>query len=67
MTVDAAYALGDEMRRGHLASGTLGDVTILSGDVTSATPNEIRALEVVATIVNGIVVYCSDTEVCGGG
>ena len=26
--------LGDEARRGHLAPGTLGDVTILSGDVT---------------------------------
>ncbi|CAN5686435.1 hypothetical protein BH23CHL7_BH23CHL7_13540 [soil metagenome] len=66
VTVDAAYALGDESRRGHLAPGTLGDVTILSGDVTSATPDEIRAFEVIATIVGGIVVYCSDTEVCGG-
>ena len=34
MTLDAAWALGDEARRGHLAPGTLGDVTILSGDVT---------------------------------
>ena len=67
VTLDAAYALGDESRRGHLAPGTLGDVTILSGDVTGgATPDEIRALEVIATIVDGIVVYCSDTEVCGG-
>ena len=65
MTLDAAYALGDEGRRGHLAPGTLGDVTILSGDVTAATPGEIRAMEVIATIVGGIVVYCSDTEVCG--
>ncbi len=66
VTVDAAHALGDEMRRGHLASGTLGYVTVLSGDVTSATPDEIRALDVIATIVDGIVVYCSETEVCGG-
>ena len=36
VTADAAYALGDETRRGHLAPGTLGDVTILSGDVTGA-------------------------------
>jgi predicted amidohydrolase YtcJ len=55
------------VRRGHLATGTLGDVTILSGDVTSATANEIRAMEVVATIVGGTVGYCSDTEVCGEG
>ena len=27
VTVDAAHALGDEARRGHLAPGTLGDVT----------------------------------------
>ena len=61
VTLDAAYALGDEARRGHLAPGTLGDVTILSGDVTGgATPDEIRAMEVIATIVDGIVVYCSD-------
>ena len=51
VTVDAAYALGDEERRGHLAPGTLGDVTILSGDVTAATPDEIRSMSVIATIV----------------
>ena len=64
VTVDAAYALGDEARRGHLAPGTLGDVTILSGDVLDATPDEIRAMDVIATIVDGIVVYCADAEVC---
>ena len=44
--------------------GAVGDVTILSGDVLDATPDEIRAMEVVATIVDGIVVHCSDAEVC---
>jgi predicted amidohydrolase YtcJ len=66
VTVDAAYALGDEARRGRLAPGTVGDVTILSGDVAGASPDEIRALDVIATIVGGAVVYCSQTEVCGG-
>jgi predicted amidohydrolase YtcJ len=65
VTLGAAYALGDETRRGHLAAGTLGDVTILSGDVTSSTADAIRELEIVATIVGGIVVHCSDVEVCG--
>jgi predicted amidohydrolase YtcJ len=65
VTVGAAYALGDESRRGHLSSGTLGDVTILSGDVTDATSDEIRDMEVIATIVGGVVEYCSDSEVCG--
>ena len=65
VTMDAAWALGDEARRGHLAPGTLGDVTILSGDVTGgATPDEIRAMSVVATIVGGVPAYCTDPEVC---
>jgi hypothetical protein len=64
VTLDAAYVLGDEARRGHLAPGTLGDVTILSGDVTAATPDEIRAMTVDATIVGGIPTYCADPETC---
>ena len=64
VTIDAAYALGDEARRGHLAPGTLGDVTILSGDVTNATANEIRAMTVLATIVDGVPVFCPDSTFC---
>jgi predicted amidohydrolase YtcJ len=56
--------LNDEARRGHLAPGTLGDVTILSGDVTAATPDEIRAMTVVATIVGGLPAYCADPGIC---
>lgn len=64
VTLDAAYALGDEARRGHLAAGTLGDVTILSGDVTNATPDEIRGTTVLATIVNGLPAFCADPGFC---
>jgi predicted amidohydrolase YtcJ len=64
VTVDAAWALRDESRRGHLARGTLGDVTGLSGDVGTATPDEIRAMTVVATIVDGIPIHCPDAEIC---
>jgi predicted amidohydrolase YtcJ len=66
VTVEAAYALRDESRRGHLAPGTLGDVTVISGDVTDGTPDEIRAFKVIATIVGGNIVYCSDAIVCNG-
>ena len=66
MTVDAAYAIGDESRRGRLAPGTLGDVTILSGDILDATPDEIRAMSVVATIVGGVAEYCGDPDMCSG-
>ena len=65
VTLDAAYALGDESRRGHLAAGTLGDVTILSGDVTDATPDETRAMTVIATIVGGVPAFCANPEICG--
>ena len=64
VTLDAAYALGDEARRGHLAPGTLADITVLSGDVTTATPDEIRAMTVIATIVGGIEVSCADVQIC---
>jgi len=65
VTVDAAWALGDEAVRGHLAPGTYGDVTILSGDVTSgATSDEIRSMTVMATIVGGIPAYCPVSEIC---
>ena len=64
VTLDAAYALGDEARRGHLATGTLGDVTILSGDVTAATPDEIRAMTVIATLVGGSPAYCAVPAIC---
>ena len=64
VTLDAAWALGDVSRRGHLAVGTLGDVTILSGDVLNATPDEIRAMTVIATIIGGVIEFCADPEVC---
>jgi predicted amidohydrolase YtcJ len=65
VTLDAAWAIGDEARRGHLAPGTLADVTILSGDVTAATPDQIRSMEVVATIVGGSPAHCADAAICG--
>jgi hypothetical protein len=42
----------------------VGDVTILSGDVTADTPDEIRAMAVIATIVGGIPAFCADPEMC---
>jgi hypothetical protein len=64
LTTDAAWALGDEEHRGHLAVGTYGDVTILSGDLLDATPDEIRAMQVVATIIDGEIAYCGTPEMC---
>ena len=64
VTLEAAWAIGDEANRGHLAPGTFGDVTILSGDIVDASPDEIRAMTVIATIVGGITAYCADPQIC---
>ena len=66
ITVDAAYALGDEANRGSLAVGAYADVTILSGDVLAATPDEMRAFEVFATIVGGVAEHCAEPALCPG-
>lgn len=64
VTIDAAYALGDQSNRGHLTPGTLADITILSSDVRVGTPDEIRSARVIATIVGGVAAYCNDPELC---
>jgi predicted amidohydrolase YtcJ len=64
VTIDAAWALGDEARRGHLAPGTYADITILSGDVLNASPDEIRQIELIATIVGGVTEYCAAPQFC---
>ena len=64
VTLDAAWTLGDDARRGYLDRGALGDVTILNGDITDATPDEIRAMDVIATIVGGVPTYCPASEIC---
>jgi hypothetical protein len=37
-----------------------------AGPATGATPDEIRALTVVATIVDGEIAYCAAAEICDG-
>ena len=64
ITIDAAYALGDETNRGSLAVGSYADVTILNGDLLDATPDEIRAFEVLATIVGGVPEFCAAPDLC---
>ncbi len=64
VTVEAAYALGDEAFRGHLALGTYADITVLSRDVTSGTPDDIRSSQVVATIVGGTTAFCAERASC---
>lgn len=67
ITIDAAYALGDEANRGSVAVGTYADLTILSGNLRTATPDEMRDLEVLATIVGGVAEHCAEPALCPGG
>jgi predicted amidohydrolase YtcJ len=64
VTLDAAWALDDEANRGQLAPGAYADVTILSRDVTLGSPDEIRAAQVVATIVGGRTAFCGEPAFC---
>lgn len=59
-TVDAAFAAFDERRKGTLAPGFLGDVTVFATDLRAVPPDDLAAVGVDLTIVDGRVVHASD-------
>jgi predicted amidohydrolase YtcJ len=59
MTTGAAYALDRDQEVGSLVAGKLADLIILSGDPLAMSPESLRALGVIMTMVGGEVVYCS--------
>jgi hypothetical protein len=56
-TSGAAYAEFAEKRKGSLEPGKLADFVVLERDLTRIPPPEIRDVKVVATVVDGEVVY----------
>jgi predicted amidohydrolase YtcJ len=52
-TVNPAWLAGDERRRGSLVPGHLADLVVLNRDPITASPDELHAIEVVATMVGG--------------
>jgi predicted amidohydrolase YtcJ len=56
-TVNPAWLSGDERRRGKLLPGFLADLVVLSRDPLECPPEELEAVEVVATMVGGRWVY----------
>ncbi len=56
-TVNPAWLAGDERRRGSLVPGHLADLVVLSRDPVTSSPEELREIEVVATMVGGRWVY----------
>jgi len=56
-TVNAAYAAFEDDVKGSLAVGKLADVTILSKNILTIPDDEIEGAKVIATIVDGKLVY----------
>ena len=56
-TRDAAWASFDELRKGVLARDMLADLVVLSADIFSLPPSRVTDAKVVATIMDGKLVY----------
>ncbi len=56
-TIDAAYASFEEESKGSISPGKLADMAVLSDDPTTVPPEQIGEIEVVATILDGKVVW----------
>jgi predicted amidohydrolase YtcJ len=56
-TVNAAYAGFAERRRGRLAPGMVGDVTIFDQDLRAMDPDELISAKADFTIADGVVVW----------
>jgi predicted amidohydrolase YtcJ len=55
--VNPAWLSGDERRRGRLLPGFRADLVVLSHDPFACPPDELGAVEVVATMVDGCWVH----------
>jgi hypothetical protein len=57
MTRDAAYGSFAENEKGSIETGKLADLVVLSQDILAVPDDRIRETEIVATIVDGRVLY----------
>jgi len=56
-SLDAAYASFEEDLKGSVELGKLADITILDGDLTETTADQIKDVPVYMTIVGGKILY----------
>jgi len=56
-TINPAYASYEEDRRGSVSVGKLADLVVLSRDILSASPADIRTTSVDLTILGGRTIY----------
>ena len=59
-TLNAAYASFEEKIKGSIEVGKLADFVVLSDDILSIDPDEIKDVKVTMTIFNGEIVYNSE-------
>jgi predicted amidohydrolase YtcJ len=57
LTVDGAALTFDEHEKGRLAPGLLADITVLDGDPTAMSPQKLRDLKCLLTMVDGRIVH----------
>ena len=60
-TVGSAWFSGDETNKGRIAPGQLADFAILSSNYFDVPEEQIKKIESVLTVVNGEVVYATDS------
>lgn len=60
MTINAAYAIFREHEIGSLESGKLADLVILSDNPREVDPAALPDIEVMVTIIGGVVEHCAD-------
>ncbi|MBN2185150.1 MAG: amidohydrolase [Candidatus Krumholzibacteriota bacterium] len=61
-TLDAAWAVHQEADRGSLEEGKLADFVILSDDIMNIPHGDIPAIDIIATILGGDIVYRSNSS-----
>ena len=57
MTLDAAYGSFAENEKGSITPGKVADLVVLSQDILSVPDDRILDTEVLATMVNGKILY----------